>query len=80
MTFFAFQIQDYLACAYGTNTTSAGDMHDSKNRGWSAVSEAIKTSTTENTIIILIGQCLYRTSFSFALEFNNFSYIGYVKY
>lgn len=79
MTFFAFQIHDYLACAYGTNATSAGDMHDGKNRGWFAVSEAITTNSTENTIIILIEQCLYSTSFSFALAFNNFSYIRYVK-
>lgn len=75
MTFSALQIQDYLACAYGTNATSAGDIHDSKSRGWFAVSGAIKTSSTENTIIILIGQCLYSTSFSYAWAFNNFSHI-----
>ena len=42
MTFFAFQIQDHLACAYGTNFISAGDMHDSKKGGWFAVSELSK--------------------------------------
>lgn len=75
MTFFSFQIQDYVACAYGTNGTSAGVMHDSKNRHWFAIAEAIKISCTENQIIVLIEQCLHSTSFRFALAIKSFFYL-----